>query len=140
MRYPKSFINGPKYPHASEPFPELQAAVAVLSTGPVGPGDAAGAANKSLLMSTCNEEGLLLKPGYPAVPAEVVFVNRAEGLWDPHEGEVNIAHTTISGKAFACVIGIDIPEAVTLLPADLGLSSNNILRKSVLMNQFSVSS
>ena len=34
----------------SEPMPELQAAVATLSTGPVGPGDMVGGTNRSLLM------------------------------------------------------------------------------------------
>jgi hypothetical protein len=36
--------------------------VALLSAGPVGPGDAIGAANTSLLLSTCRSDGLLLKP------------------------------------------------------------------------------
>jgi hypothetical protein len=58
-----------RYPHAHEPYPELQAAVAVLSGGPVGPGDKAGSANKTLLMSTCNANGLLLKPSYVCAAA-----------------------------------------------------------------------
>lgn len=52
----------PRYPFAKEHYPEVQAAVAVLSCGPVGPSDAVGEANASLLARTCRSDGLLLKP------------------------------------------------------------------------------
>lgn len=73
----ESYCSGPlhadcqkssRYPLAHEPFPEVQAAVALLTAGPVGPGDKIGAANKSLLMATCRADGLLLKPGYVSSP------------------------------------------------------------------------
>lgn len=38
-KYDKSWFHKPRYPSAHESFPELQAAVATLSAGPVGPGD-----------------------------------------------------------------------------------------------------
>ena len=62
-----------RYSHAFEPYPELQTAVALLSAGPVGPGDKIGSANKTLLMSTCRSDGLLLKPGYPATALDRVI-------------------------------------------------------------------
>ncbi len=37
-------------PTASEPYTELQSAIATLSTGPVGPGDCIGCMNKEVIM------------------------------------------------------------------------------------------
>ena len=113
-----------KYSHASEPHPEVQAAVALLSAGPVGPGDKIGAANKSLLMQTCRDDGLLLKPSYPATALDLVLHERASGKRDRHSGgEINVAYSNISGRVFATIIAIDLPRDVTLTAADLGFGS-----------------
>lgn len=50
-----------------EPHPELEALVATLSTGPVGPGDKINGTNVNLLMRCCDGNGRLLKPSFPAV-------------------------------------------------------------------------
>lgn len=77
QRYPAAPAAGhsPRYKTAHEPFPEMQTAVALLTAGPVGPGDQIGAANKSLLLSTCRSDGLLLKPGYPAIVHDSILVS-----------------------------------------------------------------
>ena len=87
--------------------------MALLSCGPVGPGDKAGSANKTLLMRTCRADGLLLKPGYPATPLDRVLSLRAEsgalgthgavevGKWTAHKGEVNVAYTTVAAATIA---------------------------------------
>ena len=87
--------------------------MALLSCGPVGPGDKAGSANKTLLMWTCRADGLLLKPGYPATPLDRVLSLRAKsgalgthgavevGKWTAHTGEVNVAYTTVTAATIA---------------------------------------
>jgi len=45
-----------------EPRPILEAMVSILSTGPVGPGDAVNNTNATVVMPTCTKDGLLLKP------------------------------------------------------------------------------
>ena len=40
--------------------------MSTLSTGPVGPGDAVDKINATLVMRSCNMDGLLLKPSKPA--------------------------------------------------------------------------
>lgn len=40
----------PYGPKAIEPYPELEVAIATLSTGPVGPGDKIGLANGTIIM------------------------------------------------------------------------------------------
>jgi hypothetical protein len=123
----------------------VQAAVAVLSCGPVAPGDRAGAANRSLLLRTCRSDGLLLKPGYPAVAAQAVLDKRASGEWAAGRGEVTVAYTQLPRHAaaeagaaeprgggpppatFAAVLGIDLDSRVTLSAADLGFGAGTTL-------------
>ena len=50
-----------------ETHPKLQSLAATLSTGPVGPSDKMGCSDVSLIMKSCNAEGLLLKPDRPAI-------------------------------------------------------------------------
>jgi len=122
-----------RYTQASEPYPELQTAVAVLSAGPVGPGDKLGSANKTLLMSTCNADGLLLKPSYPATIADSMVSRRANGGWsqgaEPHltTGEVNLAYSNVSGTTFVSVIGMDLPADYVLTAKELGFAGDSSL-------------
>jgi len=55
--------DGCPYHSCYEPNPELQTLFALLSTGPVTPGDAVGHINKNLIMQTCRSDGVLLKAG-----------------------------------------------------------------------------
>ena len=156
VRYPSSPPPS-KYQGAHEPFPEVQAAVALLSCGPVGPGDRTGAANRTLLLRTCREsDGLLLKPGYPATTLDRVLSLRAasgakkakkatkaakkavgdrsdagagnddgsgSSLWDAHTGEVNVAYSMVGGTRHAAIIGIDLPEGLSIAPQELGFKA-----------------
>ena len=71
--------------------------------------------------------GLLLKPGYPATPAEVVFGKRADHVWAPGLGEVNVAYSTLGQQTWAVVIGIDVPQTVGLTGEDLGYGDQELL-------------
>lgn len=65
-----------QYSHCNgclEPNPEMQTLLAVLSTGPVTPGDAIGHSNISLLRRTCMSDGTILKPDRPPLPSYGVF-------------------------------------------------------------------
>ena len=64
-----------------EPNPEMQTLLAVLSTGPVAPGDAVGHSNISLLRRTCMSDGTILKPDRPPLPSN--------GIFDPSFGSLN---------------------------------------------------
>jgi hypothetical protein len=58
-------------PEAS-PFEE--ALIAALSGGPVGPSDRIGASDRELIMRTCREDGVLIKPDRPATPIDAMFL------------------------------------------------------------------
>ena len=77
-----------------EPYAELETYVAALTGGPIGPGDTADSFNKTLIMSTCRSDGLLLKPSRPAMSLEETFVYRAFGSGGPN-GDVTTAYTEV---------------------------------------------
>jgi hypothetical protein len=58
----------------SEKHPEPEALISILSAGMVGPSDQVGVADRELLMRTCRQDGLLLKPDVPAIPIDAMFL------------------------------------------------------------------
>jgi hypothetical protein len=69
---------GTTYGHDFPNF-ELDTALAVLSTGPVGLMDGAGMSNASLARRTCRDDGTLLKPSKPLTAIDSTFVPPAAG-------------------------------------------------------------
>merc|ERR1719409_665294 len=67
------------YRGATEPYSEMQAAIAALSTGPVQPSDAIGHSNAALIMMTCTSGGRLLQPSAPARAIDASFMESAFG-------------------------------------------------------------
>lgn len=78
-----------------EPEPALETYVSVLSGGPVGPGDTDKGANVTLLMATCTQDGLLLKPSRPALSLDSTFVRRAFGGEGGPDGAITAAYTEV---------------------------------------------
>ncbi len=60
---------------SSEERGEAEALISTLSAGMVGVGDAIGKANREILMKTCRDDGLLLKPDRPAMPIDPMFLD-----------------------------------------------------------------
>ena len=67
----------------SEPYPALETYVAALSSGPMGPSDTVGHANRTLVLATCMSDGRLLKPSRPAFPLDSSYLFRAFGEGGP---------------------------------------------------------
>ena len=61
-----------------EAKPALESAVTTLSMGPVGPGDKIGSMDRDLIMRSCNEDGLLLKPSRPLTTIDEVYKHRVK--------------------------------------------------------------
>ena len=114
----------PPYFGMQERHPELQALISCLSAGPVAPGDNIGSSNRSLIMSVCREDGVLLRPDRPAFPPTAMFLPRARG-----SGEVQHTHTTIggatspgSGRRWHFVLTFGMAKAVALSGADIRIA------------------
>jgi len=104
--------------NATEPNPELQTLVSILSAGLVGFGDKIGYVNRTLIMQTCNDDGLLLKPDKPATAIDRSFLPSAPN------GEVYATYSNISGYYWQYVLAADLKETFDLYPSDLYYSIN----------------
>jgi hypothetical protein len=77
---------------AAEPYAEIEALLAALSTGPVGIGDRIGGADRDLVLRTCREDGVLIKPDAPLAALDHCF--RAHPYLEPRLllGETSSTH------------------------------------------------
>ena len=77
---------------AAEPYAEIEALLAALSTGPVGIGDRIGGADRDLVLRTCREDGVLVKPDLPLAALDHCF--RAHRYLEPRLllGETSSTH------------------------------------------------
>ena len=64
--------------NCTEPNTEIQIIMATLAGGPVGPGDRLGLVNRSMVMHSCNEVGLVLRPSRPITALDVAFATDSE--------------------------------------------------------------
>lgn len=60
-------------PASGEPYAEVEALLAALSAGPVGIGDRIGATDRDLVLRTCREDGVLVKPDAPLAAVDRCF-------------------------------------------------------------------
>ena len=104
-----------------EPYPWVHAAVASLTAGPVAPGDAIGAANRSQIMRTCRADGMLLKPDRPATPPDSYWLRRAFGAVAGRgpKGELLTTETTVSGLRWHFALGMALAEDYHLTLTEL---------------------
>lgn len=127
---------GSRYgPDAHEPNPDMHHIISVLTTGPVGPGDAIGHLNVSLVMTCCRAgDGLILKPDRPATtPDAALWAAAFNSSAPPRGGDFPLANvsTTYSTHGYGSpggplrwhyVLAIDLTAPFTLTFADLGPS------------------
>lgn len=75
-----------------EPYAEVEALIAALSSGPVGIGDKRGHTNREIVMRTCREDGVLIKPDVPLAALSRCF--HAHAFFDavPLIGETYSRH------------------------------------------------
>ena len=85
-----------KFP-VPEPYPMLEVFSAVLSASIVGPSDTVGNMNRDLIMSTCMDDGRLLKPTHPGLSLDSTFLYRAFGKNGPN-GIVTVAYSEVRHK------------------------------------------
>jgi len=98
---------------SSEPNPELQALVSILSTGPVGISDKINYVNKTLVLQLVNIDGLLLKPDRPATSIDATF------SFNPPNGELAVSYSSIGGYNWYYVLGAEMIQEYQLKPSQL---------------------
>ncbi|KAK6165976.1 hypothetical protein SNE40_022775 [Patella caerulea] len=111
----------------SEPNTALQAMIATMSTGPVGPSDKIGTTNVTLLLRCCNAEGLILKPTVPFTAINKQIQQMAYGNNFGPDGDLYTTYSDISGYKFGAISAANMKSSYSLSIQDTGLdmSSNN---------------
>jgi len=107
-----------------EPNAELEALVATLSAGPVGPSDSIGMINISRVMQTCRDDGMLLKPDRPAFTVELVFQNQfiRNTSWIDDLTHTFSYHET-AGYSWHYILAANLSTDYTIFPHDIGFQS-----------------
>jgi hypothetical protein len=88
-----------------DPNCECEALVAALSSGPVGIGDRLGRTDRALVMRTCREDGMLVKPDVPVAALETCYRGHPTVEPFPLVGE---AHTKHPAGLWHYVVGIHV--------------------------------
>jgi hypothetical protein len=113
--------------NATEPYPQMEAAIAILSTAPVQISDGIGFTNATLALATCTSGGRLLQPSRPATAIDACFAADAFGASagpvaaKAHNLPVMSTHTNVSGRLWAHILVISLAADAALVPADLPL-------------------
>src|SRR5262249_29845726 len=76
----------------AEPYAEAEALLSALSAGPVAIGDQIGCANRDIVMRTCREDGVLIKPDAPLAALDRCFHHHAYFEAEPLIGETFSTH------------------------------------------------
>lgn len=93
---------------------ELNAIIATMSTGPVGPSDGAGQHNSTRLMRTCAADGTILQPSRPMTPIDASFFEvlapterqlHAAAVWSTFS---KAADTVDAGAIQYHILGVDV--------------------------------
>ena len=105
-----------------DPHCECEALLAALSSGPVGIGDRLGRTDRALVMRTCREDGVLVKPDVPVAALETCYRGHPHLEPLPLVGE---AHTRHPAGLWHYVVGIHVwrgeePIAYRFDLSDLG--------------------
>jgi hypothetical protein len=113
--------------NATEPYPSMEAAIAILSTAPVQISDGVGFTNATLALATCTAGGRLLQPSRPATAIDACFAADAFGAAagpaaaKAHNLPVMSTHTNVGGRLWAHVLTISLAADAALAPDDLPL-------------------
>lgn len=123
----------------NEPMPETQTLLALLSGGPYGVADKVGSINRSLVMRTCRDDGLLLRASKPITMLDAAWrasfaAAPATGLGatvpppSPRPVVRNVWSTfsQVGRWRWSLVLGLDLPEAFPLSLADLDLVGEHV--------------
>mmetsp|Transcript_435 Transcript_435/g.476 ORF Transcript_435/g.476 Transcript_435/m.476 type:complete len:801 (+) Transcript_435:113-2515(+) len=97
-----------------EPNAHADNAVAALSGGPYGIADKVGFTNRSVVMHSCRDDGVLLKPDWPLSSLDFTFTDTdAKGAF------VWAAHDDFGPFRWSYIIGINVDYTVSITPRRL---------------------
>jgi len=108
-----------------DPNCECEALISALSSGPVGIGDRLGRTDRALVMRTCREDGMLLKPDVPVAALERCYRGHPNAEPLPLVGE---AHTRHPAGLWYYVVGVHVWRGEGAIPYRFALEDLGPLR------------
>ena len=99
--------------------------IAVLSSGPVGTGDALGTESRPNLLRAVREDGVIVKPDAPLLPTDSSMIADGSSLHQPLLASTETDNGQRTVYAFAYTRKGDTPS-VSFTPASLGLSGGQV--------------
>ena len=115
------YYKGGGFEGFKEEAPELHAASALLSRGPVSPSDGVDGHNMGLLLSLCRSDGTLLKPDKPARTIDAKWLGSLDHTLDPSTGVVWTTATAFDGLLWGYVFVQAATSSWNATARDLGL-------------------
>eukprot|EP01130_Rhizamoeba_saxonica_P013826 TRINITY_DN5943_c0_g1_i1.p1 TRINITY_DN5943_c0_g1~~TRINITY_DN5943_c0_g1_i1.p1 ORF type:complete len:747 (+),score=106.83 TRINITY_DN5943_c0_g1_i1:13-2253(+) len=111
----------PRYGECREYNNVLEAIVSCLSNGPIGISDGINYVNRSLVMQTCREDGILLKLDRPATVMDHTFLTKTPAI-----AQISSTTSTLTVKneklTWAYLLLAETEQQTVITLADLGLS------------------
>jgi hypothetical protein len=99
---------------------EVEALLAALSTGPVGIGDAVGRADRDIVLRTCREDGVLVRPDVPLAAIDRCFPEHPVARDVPLVAEAWTDH--VVGR-YAYVVALNVSKSEQRLDTRIELAS-----------------
>ena len=100
----------------------------VLSSGPVGTGDAIGKEDKKNIMLACRKDGVLVKPDVPILPIDGDYINDAAKNKMPMLAYTSTKHGCITtGYIFAFTNDSAESKEIKFIPSQLGIEGKVIV-------------
>jgi len=109
-----------------EPAPDREILMAVLSAAMVGPMDGLGLLNKTRVMATCRNDGVILKPDFPVTTSDICFSSLSYA--PPENCYIFSASSTLSKYGQVHYLFLDDP-----------ISANNFSLPTLLSSTFNTS-
>jgi hypothetical protein len=115
----KSIQPNNPFRNTTEPFPEFQALLLAMSTGPVAFSDKIGHSNTSLILRTCRTDGVLLQPAQPLIPIHEWFYQQtvsSSGM----TGQILESKMRVNGlSAYGIILSLELSNDFRLYPHHL---------------------
>ncbi|MHB8581478.1 MAG: hypothetical protein ACYDA4_16660 [Ignavibacteriaceae bacterium] len=100
----------------------------VLSSGPVGTGDAIGKEDKKNIILACRKDGVLVKPDVPILPIDEDYINDATKKSMPMLAYTYTKHGSITtGYVFAFTNDSTGSKEISFTPSQLGIKGKAIV-------------
>jgi hypothetical protein len=112
-----------------DPHAEVEALLAALSAGPVGIGDRIGRTDRELVLRTCREDGVLLKPDLPLAALDRCYLANAAFEHAPLLAETYSEHPI--GR-FVYLVALHASRERAPLEFDVGCSEVGVARGEVV--------